>query len=77
MNFNGWGAKGINSENLIALNPVKVDQIRRTVLGFVEGDSKVKENTWKSCVNAMNQRMSKLREEKRKLPKEVVDVLIC
>jgi len=39
VNVNGRGAKGNNNENLIALNPVKVDQIRRTVLGFVEGDS--------------------------------------
>ena len=67
VNVNGRGAKGNNNENLIALNPVKVDQIRRTVLKFVEVTLKVKENTWKSCVNAMNQRMSKLKDEKRKL----------
>ena len=43
VNVNGRGARGNNNENLIALNPIKVDQIRKTVLCFVEGDSNVKE----------------------------------
>ena len=43
VNVNGRNARGNNNENLIALNPIKVDQIRKTVLCFVEGDSNVKE----------------------------------
>ena len=70
MNVHGRGAKGNNNENLLALNPGRVDQIRTTVLRFVEGDSNVKDKVWQSCVHAMNQRMSKLNHEKRKLPKE-------
>ena len=69
VNVNGRGARGNNNENLIALNPIKVDQIRKTVLGFVECDSNVKEKVWRSCVHAMNQPMSKLKNDKRKLPK--------
>ena len=45
--------RGKNNENLIALNPWRVDQIKTTVLRFFEGDSNIKDKVWKSYVHAM------------------------
>ena len=56
-----------NNNLLIQEEWIKLEQLR-----FVEGDSKVKDQVWKSCVHAMNQRMSKLKDEKRKQQKEDV-----
>ncbi len=61
----GRTVKGIRNENIKPLNVRKVNQIRNTVLHFVAGNQKMKNETWLDCINAMNQRMSGLKQDHR------------
>ena len=64
-NVRGLSTKGNNRENMVRLDPTKIMNIRIAVLGYVEGSSAVKEAVWKDCITAMNQKMSRLKKEKK------------
>lgn len=53
-----------NKENMVRLDATKLLNIKTKVLGYVEGSGAVKEAIWKSCVTAMNQKMSWLKKLK-------------
>ena len=65
INVLGRSANGYTNENLKGLDPVKMTSIKRTVLGYVDGSNKIKEEVWKCCIKAMNKKMSLLKKVKR------------
>ena len=56
INVLGRSANGYTNENLKGLDPVKMTSIKRTVLGYVDGSNKVKEEVWKCCIKAMKKK---------------------
>ena len=47
---------GNNGAKKKALDPVKIDQIKKIVLSYERGDRKVLDQIWKNSVHAMNKK---------------------
>ena len=62
-NVFGQPSKGYRGEKLLALNPHKIDQIRKTVTSFVNGGFEEKRIVWASCKDSMNKKMGEIRKK--------------
>ncbi len=48
------------------LDPVRMETIKTTVLGYVDGDADVKKLQWKKCIDGMSKKMSEMKKVVRK-----------
>ena len=66
VNVTGRCAKGIVNENIKALDPIRINQIKNVVLSYMSGDINEKLSTWLKCKNAMTKKLSTLKKQFQK-----------
>jgi len=49
------------------LDPVRMETIKTTVLGYVDGDADVKKLQWNKCIDGMSKKMSEMKKVVKKV----------
>ena len=65
--FNLNGKKSNGSLNgARPLDPLRINEIKKTVLSFVQGGDLVKKVVWRNCEVAINKQLSRIRKNRKK-----------